>query len=90
MSSASPSHILVSHKYGTDEHLPDYGEIIVICLSEDIFGPGSIIESNSNLPSGATQENYHYAVILRVGLQVVPGGLVLFTVLPMPPRPVGY
>ena len=84
MSSASPSHILVSHKYGTDEHLPDYGEIIVIRLSEDIFGPGSIIESNSNLPSGATRENYHHAVILRVGLQVVPGGLVLFTVLPMP------
>jgi hypothetical protein len=84
MSSASPSHILVSHKYGIDEHLPEHGEIIVIRLSEDLFGPGSVIESTSNLPSHATRKNYHHAVILRAGLQVGPGALVHFTVLPMP------
>ena len=84
MSSASPSHILVSHKYGADNHLPDEGEIIVIRLSEDLFGPGSIIESSSNLPSDANRHNYHHAVVLKVGLMVVPEVLVFFTVLPMP------
>jgi len=78
MSSASPSHILVSHKYGTDKQLPDDGKIIVIRLSEDLFGPGSIIESSSSLPSRATRKNYHHAIISRVGLGVVPEALVIF------------
>jgi hypothetical protein len=81
MSSASPSHILVSHKYATDGYLPSVGEIIVVRLSQDLFGPGSEIESSRNLPSRATRHNYHHAVVLGVSLKV---SLVLFTVLPMP------
>ena len=80
MSSASPSHVLVSHQYATDGHLPSCGEIIVVCLSEDLFGPGSEIQSSRNLPSRATRHNYHHAVVLCIGLSL---DLVSFTVLPI-------
>jgi len=79
-----PSRILVSHKYGIDKHLPVEGEIIVLRLSEDLFGPGSIIESSRSLPSDANRHNYHHAVVVRIGLSVMPEDFVHFTVFPMP------
>jgi len=84
MSSALPSRVLVSHKYGTDKHLPVEGEIIVIRLSQDLFGPGSIIESSRSLPSRVNRHNYHHAVVVGIGFTVSPEVLILFTVLPMP------
>ena len=81
MSSASPSRVLVPHKYDTDGYLPGLGEIIVICLSEDLYGPGSKIQSSRNLPSRVTRHNYHHAVVLQV---LLSGDHVSFTVLPMP------
>jgi hypothetical protein len=72
MSSASPSHVLVSHKYATDGYLSSVGEIIVVRLSRDLFRPGSIIESSRNLPSRATRYNYHHAVVLGLSLGVSP------------------
>ena len=49
MSSALSSHVLVSHKYATDRNFPSVGEIIVVRLSQELFGPGSEIESSCNL-----------------------------------------
>jgi hypothetical protein len=80
MSSASPSRVLVSLTYATDRSLPDVGEIIVVCLSENHFGPGSIIESGRTVSSGSTRHNYHRAVVLGFSVD----SDVHFTVLPMP------
>ena len=64
-----------TNKYGADEYPPDDGEIIVVRLLEDIFGPGFIIESrgiSSKLPSPTYYSNHH-AVVLRTGLKVATG-----------------
>ncbi|KIM44025.1 hypothetical protein M413DRAFT_373633 [Hebeloma cylindrosporum] len=84
MSSTLPCHVLVSHRYGTDGHLPSRGEVVVIRLSEDLFGPGSILDSGRTLPSGVNRHNYHHAVVVDTGLMVVPEHLVVLTVFPMP------
>ena len=81
MSSASPAHILVSHRYATDGCLPSVGEIIVVRLAQDLFGPGSQIESSHSLPSRATRHNYHHAVAFGVSLEA---SIIFLTVLPMP------
>lgn len=66
MSVASPSHILVGHKYGVDEHVPDLGEIIVVRLSEDLFGPGSIIgESCGKVPESVRDELHQHSGFAR-------------------------
>ena len=75
---------LVSHKYAAEKHLPSVGEIILLRLSDNLFGPGSSIENTRSLPSGANRHNYHYSIVMGVSLRMVPELLVLFTVLPMP------
>ena len=86
MSSASPapSRTLVNHKYGTDGHLPSEGEIIVVRLAQDLFGPGSILPNSRTLPSRVTRHNYHHAVVLGVNVSVFPVPVIHFTVFPMP------
>jgi len=84
MSSALSSHFLVSHKYATEKHLPSVGEIILLRLSDNLFGPGSIMESTGSLPSGANRHNYHYSIVIGIGLKMAPEFLVNFTILPMP------
>jgi hypothetical protein len=84
MSSASSSRVLVSHKYAEGGHLPGEGEIIIICLSQDLFGPGSVtVISSRNLPSRVNRPNYHHAVVLDINLEVFESAFA-FTVLPMP------
>jgi len=82
MSSPSSSRVLVSHKYAEGGHLPSEGEIIIVRLSQDLLGPGSIIGSR-DLPSRATRYNYHHTVVLDIDLKVFQCVLI-FTVLPMP------
>jgi hypothetical protein len=55
------------------------GEVIALRFSQDLFGPGSEIATR-NLPSGATQYNYHYAIVIRI----VVDDSISFTILPMP------
>ncbi|KAM6488962.1 hypothetical protein JOM56_015598 [Amanita muscaria] len=83
MSSVSPSRVLVTHKYAEDRHLPSQGEIIVVRLSQDLFGPGSTSIIGSDLPSRVTRHNYHHAVVLDITLGAFQSVLT-FTVLPMP------
>jgi hypothetical protein len=83
MSSASPSRILVSHTYATDSHLPSNGEVIVVRLSQDLFGPGSTLGSARDLPSHATRRNYHLAIVIDINLNVFES-IITLTVLPMP------
>jgi hypothetical protein len=83
MSSASRSHILVSHTYAMDSHLPNNGEVIVVHLSQDLFGPGSTLGSAHNLPSQATHCNYHHAIVIDINLNVFKS-IIMLTVLPMP------
>jgi hypothetical protein len=84
MLSALPSRFLVNHKYAETRHLPTEGEIIVLRLSQDLVGPGSIIASH-NQPSHVTPRNYHWhhAVVLGFSLHAFRP-LLFFTVLPMP------
>ena len=79
MSSASPPFALVSYKYA-EGYLSRVGEIIAVRFSQDLFGPGSEIESR-NLPSDATRYNYHLAVVLQI---VEDYHSISFTILPMP------
>jgi hypothetical protein len=84
MSSVS-SRTLVSHIYPIDRHVPSLGEIILLRLSEPLFGPGSIIQSSRNLPSRANQHNYHHAVVVGINLGINVGlNTIGFTVCPMP------
>jgi hypothetical protein len=83
MSSASPSRIHVTHTYATDNHFPSKGEVIIVRLSQDLFGPGSTLGTARDLPSDATCRNYHHAVVIDVLLNVFQS-IILFTVLPMP------
>jgi hypothetical protein len=81
MSSVSPPRVLVSHIYSRDRHVPSLGEIIILRLSEPLFGPGSIIQSSRNLPSRANQHNYHHAVVVGINMG---RNTIGFTVCPMP------
>jgi hypothetical protein len=83
MSSESPSRVLVSHSYARDRHFPSQGEIILLRLSQALFGPGSIIGSSRNLPSRSNQHNYHHAVVMDITLHVFDNSID-FTVCPMP------
>lgn len=80
MSPASPSLTLVSYKFAECKTLPRLGEIIPVCLSQDLFGTGSEIATQSNLPSGATRYNYHHAMVLHLVLE----DTISLTILPMP------
>jgi hypothetical protein len=83
MSSASPSRVLVTYTYARDRHLPSLGEIILLRLSQNLFGPGSIIGSGHNLPSRSNQYNYHPAVVMDIAVHVYEN-IVGFAVCPMP------
>ena len=56
------------------------GEIFAVRFSQDLFGPGSEIETCRDLPSRATRYNYHYAVLS--GFEMDDD--IRFTILPMP------
>jgi hypothetical protein len=78
MSSTSPSRILVDHIYGTDNHnhhFPSQGEVIVVSLSQPLFGP----VSGPDLPP----ENYHHAVVIDFNVHV-SDSIIKITVLPIP------
>jgi len=75
----SPSPRLVSYKFAECRSLPLPGEIIAIRLSQDLFGPGSEI-ATSNPPSGATEYNYHLAIVLHWVME----STISMTVLPIP------
>jgi hypothetical protein len=47
--SASPSRILVDHTYA-DNYFPSQGEVIVVSLSQYLFGPVSALGSGHDLP----------------------------------------
>ena len=79
MLSTSPSRILVGHTYATDNHIPSQGEVIVVRLSQPLFGPGSTLGSGRDLPS----RNYHHAVVIDLNLHVFDS-IITLTVLPMP------
>ena len=66
-----------------DNHFPSEGEIIVVCLSEPLFGPGSTLGSGRDLPSHATRQNYHHVVAIGLKFNVFKS-IIMFTVLPMP------
>jgi hypothetical protein len=83
MSSTSPSRILVGHAYATDNYLPGEGEVIVVRLSQALFGPGSTLGSARDLPSHANRHSYHHAVVIDLTLNVFESTITL-TVLPMP------
>ena len=70
----------MSYKFAECRNLPRLGEIIAVRFSQDLFGPGSEIETCCDLPSRATRYNYHHAVVLRI----VMDDHVSFTILPMP------
>jgi hypothetical protein len=74
-----PSPTLVSYKFAECRTLPRLGEIIAVRLSQDLFGPGSEIATR-NLPSGATQYNYHHAIVLHWVMEYT----ISMTILPMP------
>ena len=74
------SRTLVSYKYAKGRNLPRLGEIIAIRFSQDLFGPGSEIATCRNLPSGATQYNYHHAIVVRIAVD----DAISLTILPMP------
>jgi hypothetical protein len=78
--SASPPRILVSYTFA-NRYIPAPGEIIVVCLSQSLFGPGSIIGSSQTLPSCAHRHNFHHAVVITSALDDL--GIHL-TVFPMP------
>ena len=80
MSSALPSRTLISYTFAGCRNLPRSGEIFAVRFSQDLFGPGSEIETCRDLPSRATRYNYHYAVLLRF---VVNDDIHLI-ILPMP------
>lgn len=61
---SSSVHELVKHKFAVDRYIPYIGEIILVQLSEDLPGPGSILHSFGDLPSKATGRNYHHAILL--------------------------
>ena len=83
MSSTSPSRILVTHTYAANKHYPREGEVIVVCLSQPLFGPGSTLGCGRDLPSHATRHNYHHAVVL--GLIVdVDQSIMELTIFPAP------
>jgi hypothetical protein len=77
----SPSPTLISYNFAESRSVPGVGEIIAICLSQDLFGPGSEIATR-NLPSGATRYNYHHAIVLQWAMDFT--FTILMTVLPMP------
>ncbi|KAF5386637.1 hypothetical protein D9615_001520 [Tricholomella constricta] len=79
---ASPSHVVVSHSYAMDKHLPSKGEIILVRLSQDLFGPGSTGIVGS-VPSRSTRRNYHHAIVLNIRLHPYES-LISSTVCPMP------
>lgn len=76
------------HQYATDRFLPREGEIIIVRLAQDLFGPGSSRYLNSpNIPSGANRRNYHNAVALSnhlTGPDSEGAYILQLTVLPMP------
>lgn len=81
----SSFHVLVDHIYATDKHLPNIGEVIVVCFPQDLFGPGSTLDSTRNLPSHShpTRRNYYHAVVIGA-LRDLFRSTIIFTVLPMP------
>jgi hypothetical protein len=84
MSSTSHPHILVDHSYATDKYIPSMGEVIVVCLSQGLPGPGPTLGSARDLPSHATCHNYHRAVVIDITMDVYESIFMNVTALPMP------
>lgn len=78
MSSTSPSRILVDYTHEMDSRRPDNGEVIVVHLSQDLFGPGS---TASDLSSQAPHHNYHHAVVIG---RSYDESFITLTLFPMP------
>jgi len=82
MSSASPSRVLVKHKYNQGGYLPSKGEIIVVRLSENLAGPGSNT-AGTTVQSRAVKHNFHHAAVLET--RMFPSERkITFIVCPMP------
>ena len=82
MSSASPSRVLVKHKYNQGGYLPSKGEIIVVRLSENLAGPGSNT-AGTTVQSRAAKHNFHHAVVLETRM-FLSERKITFIVCPMP------
>jgi hypothetical protein len=60
------------------------GEVIVVCLSQGLPGPGPTLGSARDLPSHATCHKYHRAVVIDITMDVYESIFMNVTALPMP------
>ncbi|KAF8816063.1 hypothetical protein BYT27DRAFT_7077943 [Phlegmacium glaucopus] len=77
----SSTHSLVAHTHNSDRYIPCIGEIIVVSLAMDLYGPGSDLSTLNGLPTGVNKHNYHHAVVLGILIEV---NLLQFIVFPVP------
>jgi hypothetical protein len=73
MSSATLTHSLVTHQYDLDSYIPRWGEIILVPLAADLYGPGSDLSTTDHC-------NYHKAVVLGIFIS----DFLEFTIFPIP------
>lgn len=80
--STSPSRILVDHTYA-DNYFPSQGEVIVVSLSQPLFGPVSALGSGHDLPPEVAHHDYLHVVVIDVNVHPFES-IIKFTVLPIP------
>lgn len=77
----NPTYSLVARRFSTDEEIPEVRSIVKLRLPNPIAGPGSLLSVSA--VSGATQANYHSAIV-RYSIPDYARECIVISVWPIP------